>query len=171
MNYKKVIFIFVAIIVSKACFLFVSASESSSEQTNIQEEQVSNIPNFSEFSWILKPSPLGGIGVFAAHDIPAGTLLFTKDDEMRILKVRDVPQEFIKYCVFISDEECLCPGRFDRMEIGWFMNHSAEPNIDYDSNSFKLYAVRDIKAGEEIFIDYNRLGEPEHLKEGYYKHS
>ena len=32
-----------------------------------------------------------------------------------------------------------------------------------------IYALEDIKAGEEILIDYNCLNEPEHLKEDYYK--
>ena len=41
-------------------------------------------------------------------------------------------------------------------------------------NSLKvraLYALKDIKAGDEITINYNNLQEPQHLKEAYYKPS
>lgn len=33
-----------------------------------------------------------------------------------------------------------------------------------------VYAIQDIKAGDEILIDYNCLDEPEYLKEAYYKY-
>lgn len=67
--------------------------------------------NWTEFSFILKPSPLGGIGVFATHDISSGTLLFNQEGhKIRTLKIKDVPKELIKYCVYINDEECWCSG-------------------------------------------------------------
>jgi hypothetical protein len=135
--------------------------------------------NWTEFSFILKPSPLGGVGVFATHDIPIGTILFAnKKHIIRRLKVSDVPSELMQYCVYINDEECLCPERFDRLEIGWYINHSATPNIarreqdnvlTSDVISSEFYAIKDIKAGDEIVINYNYLNEPEHLKGDYYK--
>lgn len=73
---------------------------------------------WSEFSFVLKPSTLGGLGVFATHDIAKGSLLFNQNFEIRIMKVKDVPSALINYCIYISDDECLCPERFDRMEIG-----------------------------------------------------
>lgn len=129
---------------------------------------------------MLKPSPLGGIGVFATHDIPAGTLLFNRDFELRTLKVKDIPKPLLPYCIYLNDEECLCPERFDRMEIGWYINHSSKPNIARrnkvsnaqavkDLKARTVHTTRDIKAGEEILIDYNSLNEPDHLKEAYYK--
>lgn len=135
---------------------------------------------WSEFSFMLKPSPLGSVGVFATHDIPKGTLLFNKNFEIRTMKVKDVPTPLLQYCIYISDDECLCPGRFDRMEIGWYLNHSSTPNIAKKSEvshaeaventkERTVHAIQDIKAGDEILIDYNYLDEPEHLKEDYYR--
>lgn len=135
---------------------------------------------WSEFSFVLAPSPLGGVGVFATHDISAGTLLFNQNFEIRTMNVKDVPSPLLKYCIYINDDECLCPERFDRMEIGWYINHSATPNIAKkyavtNAQAVKnvkdraFHATHDIKAGDEILIDYNSLDEPEHLKEGYYK--
>ncbi len=53
------------------------------------------------------------------------------------------------------------------MPIGWYLNHAKVPNASRDK-SYRWYASRDIKAGEEITIDYNSLEEPEEAKEGYY---
>ncbi len=55
------------------------------------------------------------------------------------------------------------------MEIGWYVNHSNTPNAHH--LNYKYYALRDIKAGEEIVIDYNTLEEAEEAKEDYYKNS
>lgn len=134
---------------------------------------------WSEFSFMLKPSPLGGVGVFANHDIPAGTHLLNYNFEIRTMKIKDVPSSLIQYCIYISDDECLCPQRFDRMEISWYINHSSTPNIARKSSVSNaeavknikeriVHAIQDIKAGDEILVDYNCLDEPEHLKEDYY---
>lgn len=122
---------------------------------------------WTEFSFILKPCA-AGIGVFATHDIAAGTKLLTGKFRGRNMKIKDVPADFIKYCVFINEEDCLCPQRFDRMDIAWFLNHSHQPNIAKVAQN-RVEALRDIKTGEEILIDYNELHEPEHMKEPYYK--
>lgn len=135
---------------------------------------------WSEFSFMLKPSLLGGVGVFATHEIPKGTHLFNQDFNIRVLKVKDVPSSLLQYCIYVSDEECLCPERFDRMEIGWYINHSSTPNIARQSavsnaeavkdiKKRTVHAIQDINAGDEILIDYNTLDEPEHLKECYYR--
>jgi len=135
--------------------------------------------HMSEFLLILRPSSLGGVGVFAVDDIPAGTILLDRQFKTRVLKTKDIPADFVKYCIHITDEICLAPEQFDRLEIGWFVNHSPTPNIAHrvavnnpdlvnGVKVYGVYAIRDIKAGEEILIDYNSLNEPEHLKENYY---
>ncbi|HVV69059.1 MAG TPA: SET domain-containing protein [Gammaproteobacteria bacterium] len=122
----------------------------------------------TEYSFILLPSTISGIGVFAAHDIPAGSHLFTTSFNSRKKYIKDIPDAFIKYCIYIDNEQCLCPERFDRMEIGWYINHSDKPNIILNSER-NVIAIADIKANDEILINYNQLNEPEHLKEDYYK--
>lgn len=145
-----------------------------------KENTMKNSIQSSEFSFVLKPSPIAGIGVFAIHDIPKGAIVLTTEFRIRSLKTKDVPKELLHYCVYLNDEECLGPEHFDRMEIGWFINHSKTPNIARDFveyateelNSFKarpFIAIQDIKAGDEITVDYNYLAEPEALKEEYYR--
>jgi SET domain-containing protein len=125
----------------------------------------------SEFSFVLKPSE-HGIGVFAFHDIKAGTYLRLFRDETEkeprsvVRKTEDVPEFFRSFCVGRGDTQ-LCPSDFGCMEIGWHLNHSKNPNA-FHKNYF-YYSLKDIKAGEEITIDYNSLEEPEEAKEDYYK--
>ena len=125
----------------------------------------------TEFSFILKPAEYG-VGVFAAHDIVKGTFLrlFGNEDlvenRIRSLEKKDVPEIFHDHCL-IMGEKLSCPNDFGQMEIGWYLNHSKQGNafhVDYN-----WYAARDIKAGEEILIDYNSLGEPEEDKADYYR--
>jgi SET domain-containing protein len=123
---------------------------------------------WTEFTFILQPSVLGGIGVFATHNIPINTKLFSDTFTLRTMKSANIPEAFKKYIIYLNDEECLCPERFDRMEIGWYINHSYQPNIQKNSDKH-VVALRNINQGEEILIDYNCLNEPEHLKEDYYK--
>ncbi len=118
----------------------------------------------SEYSFILGVSKVAGIGVFATHDIPKGTMIFFI--EQKVSKIKDVPEKFLPYVVYLNDEECLRPMRFDRMSVLWYINHSNNPNaIDLVDT---IIAAKDIKAGEEILVDYNQLNEPDSFKEPYY---
>jgi SET domain-containing protein len=54
------------------------------------------------------------------------------------------------------------------MEVGWYLNHSFEPNAACKEPD-EFYASRDITAGEEVLIDYNSLDEPEDKKDDFYK--
>lgn len=123
---------------------------------------------WSEYSFMLKPSNINGIGVFATHDIPQGCSLFCTPYEIRIAKIAEIPPALLPYCIYINEREAKCPERFDRMEIGWYINHSFLPNISQRGDDI-IYTLRDIKAGEEIFLNYNELNEPENMKEEYYR--
>jgi hypothetical protein len=139
----------------------------------------------SEFYFRLMPSKLGGIGVFAAIDIDEGVRVSASRFKARVLKKVDVPEAFHKYCIHKNDAEFFCPPRFDCMPIGWFINHSSEPNmviikqpqksdaLDEDLNIrpeiILLITCKKVFAGDEVFIDYNALNEPPHLKEAYYR--
>jgi hypothetical protein len=122
-----------------------------------------DLVKWTEFSSVLKPSLVDDLGVFATHDIPSGTVLFAgRKHKIRRLKIEDIPTELIKYCVNITNKECVCPERFDRMEIGWYINYSSTPNIAkkkrddllaMDEISSEFYAIKDIKAGDEILLD------------------
>ena len=131
----------------------------------------------TEFSFILKPSKHGidifAVGVFATENIKKNTHLKlfgdgeTIDLRSSIRKKKDVPTIFHGYCMDRGDE-LICPNDFGHMHIGWFLNHSNLPNT-YPDSDYKWYASQNIKAGEEIVIDYNSLDEPSAGKGDYYK--
>ncbi|MCP3762554.1 SET domain-containing protein [Domibacillus sp. A3M-37] len=95
-------------------------------------------------------------GVFATRDIKKGEMLheapvipYPNDQHVHIEKT------------LLADYAFEYGANHTAMLLGYGMlfNHSYEPNATYDihfeSHSFKFYAYRDIKAGEEILINYN----------------
>ncbi len=122
-----------------------------------------------EFSFILKPSE-HGVGVYATHAIQKGAhlRLFVDEEttkhESRELEKGKVPEAFWGHCLDRGDT-MICPPDFGALPIGWYVNHSSEPNIEPGPNSnkhrrYRWYALRDIQEGEEILIDYSDLEEP-----------
>ncbi len=117
------------------------------------------------FHFRLKPSaiPDAGVGVFATADIPRGAYLreLFADDEVRTLTweefaALDLPGELKEHFPVRYDDACYLPRDFNRLSIGWYLNHSPEPNLAHDARH-DYYAVRDIAAGEELLIDYDQL--------------
>ncbi len=121
-------------------------------------------------SFILKPSTVqgGGVGVFAVHDIAEGTKLdlFSDDFEEELRDKESVPEELQGYCLDHESGKIMCPKYFNKMPIGNYLNHSRDANTHWDGSFY--YANRNILKGEEIFSNYNELGEPEGKKESYY---
>ncbi len=126
----------------------------------------------NHLSFILKPSTINnaGIGVFALHDIDKNTYveLFLKDFQEELHDKNDVPKELQVYCLNHKSGKLLCPKYFNRMDIGNYLNHSEAPNLRY-KNGNGYFALRDIKAGEELFMNYRELGESDDKRDYYYK--
>lgn len=123
----------------------------------------------NQFSFILKPSEYG-VGVFATHDIQSGThlRLFVDEEttkhESVVLEKNKVPEIFRGHCLDRGDT-LICPPDFGVLPIGWYVNHSAQPNAAPGQNPnthrrYRWYALRNIKAGEEILFNYADLEEP-----------
>jgi len=116
-----------------------------------------------EFSFVLKPSTIGGIGVFSTHGIVKGTMLALFPN----LRTRFVSNEQMekdprlkKFCEFYGVETgkgSYVARSFGHMQVGWFLNHSDAPNAHH--KRYKYFAIRDIDANEEITIDYRVLCE------------
>ena len=126
-----------------------------------------------EMSFILKPSK-HGIGVFITHGVKEDTELVDlfsfdagglnadlKAGNIRFIRMEQVSDQPLlqAFCDFYGveiDGGYAIAKRFNRMDIGWYLNHSDQPNARRD-NTYHYYALRDIKGGEEIFIDYSTL--------------
>lgn len=86
--------------------------------------------------------------------------LFEEDDYRFIrssqIKETGLPKRFIqKYSIQFSDGYS-SPRNFHRMSIGWYLNHSAEPNVFCDDD-YNFFALRNIKRNEELCVDYDEL--------------
>jgi SET domain-containing protein len=110
----------------------------------------------SEHSFVLKPSAIDGIGVFATHSIRRGVelRLFAKGARIRWRLRGAVPPRFSRYCVGFGNW-LACPADFRAMSVGWHLNHSDKSNAYH--RRYRYFASRRIKAGDEITIDYRTL--------------
>lgn len=99
-----------------------------------------------------------GRGIFATRDIQKGELL----EESHIILV---PKEEYKYLKKTVLSNYFFWWRKDKTECaialgyGSLFNHSYTPNATYKfirkNKTINFYAYTDIKAGEEIFVNYN----------------
>lgn len=95
-------------------------------------------------------------GVFATQDISKGTLFH----EAPVIPYPNEQDEFIEQTV-LADYVFEYGINHSAVILGYGMlfNHSYQPNatydINFDNHTFDYYAHKDIKAGEEIFINYN----------------
>lgn len=103
----------------------------------------------------VKKTKTMGRGVFATQDITANATIhqadFIKVPEEEVNKT----PTFAKYVFQYSKKySVLCLG------VGSLFNHSNEPNAEVcfskigDREVMEFYAIKDIKAGEQIFISY-----------------
>lgn len=110
----------------------------------------------NQFSFILKPSSIQGVGVFSAHSIKKDTLLDLFPEDSRKHLLENIPKEFRKYTLK-DGKYCYGPKRFNCICAGWYLNHSDTPNAYLKNDNY--YALRNLKKNEEITIDYNIFDE------------
>src|SRR6202040_3541541 len=107
-------------------------------------------------------SSIEGVGVHATHDIEAKVHLdLWGGEEEHCCPISEIDvesAELIKQYGVVSDGAVWFPPRFNRMAIGWYLNHSNSPNVEWRADD-QMYSLKPISAGEELTIDY-RLLEP-----------
>jgi len=105
---------------------------------------------------VVKPSPIAGVGLFTAVDLPAGTVIWTfqegVDWRMAPEVVAAFPepyQSWIRHYLYREESGAyvLCG------DAGKFMNHADDPNCE-DPEGEHTLARRHIRAGEELTCDY-----------------
>lgn len=108
----------------------------------------------------LQPSRIHGVGVFAIKDIPKGTYIFPDDNEKlvwihkRMFENLEPEQRklYEDFCIIRGDLYG-CPRSFNKLTPAWYFNESSKPNVAADK-AYRFYALRDIKKGEELTVDY-----------------
>jgi hypothetical protein len=128
-------------------------------------------PHFGVFTRI-RPSKIhrGGVGVFAIVRIKKGTYIFP-DDTARICRVKkgslrglssELRRLYEDFAV-VKGDYYLCPLSFNRLTVSWYINEPKKgqsPNVGCDRTDYTFYALRNIKAGEELTTDYSTYSEP-----------
>ena len=105
----------------------------------------------------LQKSNTHGIGVFCSKQISRGEII----EQCSFLVIQNHRNKPLH--VFI-DHAYVWPKSVNWREYvlvmgyGSFYNHSSEPNVDWitkeNENIFEYFAIKDIKEGEELFINY-----------------
>jgi SET domain-containing protein len=95
-------------------------------------------------------------GVFATRDIAKGELIH----EAPVIPYLNEDHEFIEKTI-LADYVYQYGANHTALLLGYgsLFNHSYTPNatyeINFDHHTFDFYAYTDIKAGDEILINYN----------------
>lgn len=115
-------------------------------------------------SLFVAPSEVHGRGVYTTEKIKKGALIEICPVIVLPKKETKIIHETVLHDYYFLWGESQ---KKSAMVLGWGMiyNHSYEPNakylLDYENNTVDFYAIKKIKPGEEIMVNYN--GEP-HLK-------
>jgi hypothetical protein len=119
----------------------------------------------------LKPSRIHGVGVFAIRSIPQGTYVFPEDDEPIIWVHKRQTEEIPRVLKDLYDDFAIikgdkfgCPRSFGLLTMSWYLNHSDEPNMVTDED-YRFHARREIKAGEELTVDYSTYSDQPKITE------
>lgn len=114
----------------------------------------------------LFPSPVHGIGVVAIKDIPKGcrSVFGSDEDEWirvgfsEVLKLDPAIRILIEqYCLF-DEKDYFVPSKgFKKMDLSLYLNHSEEPNLISINEGEFFETTREIKSGEELFLDYGQI--------------
>lgn len=118
-------------------------------------------------TWVMiKPSGIHGIGVFAVRDIPKGCReIFSSEmgewstvprNEVDALPqhARDIVEN---YCLYDNENYFVPAQGFKTMDLSLFLNHSDTPNIISVNDGEYFETIREIKNGEELFVDYGDI--------------
>jgi len=89
-----------------------------------------------------------GKGVFAGGHIRASTRVATYGGKTRW--IWDIPHDLWPYAFQVDYDRYRLPRR---NSVGWYINHSCEPNCVVSGNS--IAALREIRRGEELTFDYS----------------
>ena len=115
---------------------------------------------------MLKPSPIQGIGVFAIRDIQKGQRKIFSEDQSEWIKIPKSEIEKLPASIrFLVENHCLYDDEnyfvpeygFKMIDPVIYINHSDSPNIKSIDEGNDFEALREIKEGEELFLDYGEI--------------
>ena len=130
--------------------------------SKIKEQLLAHLQN--EVFCRLGVSTIHGIGVFAVRDIPEGdnplaSRLNYKEVKFSHAELKKLPRGVRKeieiFCYYDKDAVFVPEIGMNSMNMAVYLNHSKQPNVRYRKNG-QLKALKNIQAGEELFLDYDQ---------------
>ena len=125
------------------------------------------LKDLQQNTWVaLQPSAVAGIGVFALVDIPKGQQgIFSSDasEWIHISKgeVEALPphSRFLveNHCLYDEDGYFVPEYGFKMVDLVVYLNHADDPNVASLDEGQDFVALKDIRAGEELFVDYGAI--------------
>jgi hypothetical protein len=119
----------------------------------------------------IMPSPVSGVGIFAIKDIPANIDPFLEEgedknwipfEEKELSEIHPDVFKMIKDLLVFAEGFWWIPEQgMHTLSITQFLNHSDNPNIETDKDAEIFLTKKEIKAGEELTIDYRIFDEAE----------
>lgn len=112
------------------------------------------------FTLKCSPIPEAGVGVFTTLPLRKGEWadIFDPLDGKFVEKPQSEEEmKILNHFGIEMKNGWFVPLDWRRISIGWYLNHSDNPNLEGNSDQTAYYATRDILAGEELTIDYAKL--------------
>ena len=115
---------------------------------------------------MLRPSAVQGIGVFAIRYISKGQRKLFSQDKSEWIKIpKEEVEKLPEHSRFLVENHCLYDDDnyfvpeygFKMIDPVIYLNHADIPNIISINEGEDFEALRDIKSGEELFIDYGEI--------------
>ena len=147
----------------------ISAVYSSIDKSVMNKESL--LKDLQQDTYVMiKPSPLHGIGVFAIRAIPKGTKnIFSQGVgewiKLTIAEVEALPthsKDLVEnHCLFDEDFYYVPDYGFKLVDLVIYLNHSETPNVVSINEGEYFEAITNIKAGEELLVDYGTIVDSE----------
>lgn len=102
---------------------------------------------------VVRKSKIHGDGLFAAAELVAGTELFRMGGLLFSLSERRAACIMPSTAVPLSEGVVIAERVDGIKDLSDYVNHSCEPNMGF-RDAITLFAIRDIREGEELVIDY-----------------
>jgi SET domain-containing protein len=103
-----------------------------------------------------------GLGLFALKPMPAGQKIIEYTGQ--IIPIEEANKSRSKYLFELDDKRAIDGSA--RSNTARYINHSCEPNAKGFTTGSRIWiwSLRDVKAGEEITIDYGEEYVDTHIK-------
>jgi len=111
------------------------------------------------------PSTIQGLGIFAVEDISKDEIVIVKAGHLLTLQQVKILHSDIHPELQVADDLFVCPSNDSEVEDSMaYINHSCNPNVGMRGDIVSV-AMRDVKAGEELVIDYGMIDNQDYSME------